>query len=103
MARTPRIVVPGQPLHLIQRGNNRQPTFYADEDYRFYLECLYDAASYHGCAVHAYVLMTNHVHLLLTPFSPQAVSRCMRGRGPAIRALRQSSVPAQWHIMGGAF
>jgi len=81
MARTPRIVVPGQPLHLIQRGNNRQPTFYADEDYRFYLECLYDAASYHGCAVHAYVLMTNHVHLLLTPFSPQAVSRCMQAVG----------------------
>lgn len=81
MARSPRIVVPGQPLHLIQRGNNRQPTFYSEEDYRFYLECLHDAASYYSCAMHAYVLMTNHVHLLLTPFNAQSASQCMQAVG----------------------
>jgi len=48
-------------LHLIQRGNSRQACFYADEDYRFYLERLSEAARKCGCAVHAYVLMTNHV------------------------------------------
>jgi putative transposase len=67
MARMPRIVVPGQALHVIQRGNNRQPVFYHDEDYRTYLETLQQAAVSHSCAVHAYVLMSNHVHLLLTP------------------------------------
>jgi len=81
MARLPRIVIPGQALHLIQRGNNRQATFYADEDYRFYLECLQDASAHHGCVIHAYVLMTNHVHLLLTPLAAHAASRCMQSVG----------------------
>lgn len=67
MARLPRIIVPGQALHIIQRGNNRQPCFFAEDDYRFYLDCLNDAATRYGAQVHAYVLMTNHVHLLLTP------------------------------------
>jgi putative transposase len=53
----PRIVVPGQALHVIQRGNNRQPVFYRNEDYRIYLETLQQAAVSHSCAVHAYVLM----------------------------------------------
>lgn len=81
MARLPRIVIPGQALHLIQRGNNRQATFYADEDYRFYLECLQDASTHHGCAIHAYVLMTNHVHLLLTPRAERAASLFMQSVG----------------------
>lgn len=67
MARLPRIVVPGQALHIIQRGNNRQPCFFADEDYRYYLDCLKDTTTRFGGRLHAYVLMTNHVHLLLTP------------------------------------
>ena len=81
MARLPRIVIPGQALHLIQRGNNRQATFYADKDYRFYLECLQDASAHHGCAIHAYVLMTNHVHLLLTPRAERAASLLMQSVG----------------------
>ncbi|MGB5468091.1 MAG: transposase, partial [Sedimenticolaceae bacterium] len=64
MARKPRHVIPGQPIHLIQRGNNRQATFFADTDYRLYHEVLEDASLRYGCAVHAYVFMTNHVHLL---------------------------------------
>jgi putative transposase len=81
MARMPRIVVPGQALHIIQRGNNRQPVFFSREDYRIYLETLQQAAATHGCAVHAYVLMTNHVHLLLTPKETTGPSCMMQAVG----------------------
>jgi putative transposase len=81
MARLPRIVVPGQALHIIQRGNNRQPCFFADDDYRFYLDCLKDAAKRHGAQVHAYVLMTNHVHLLLTPEAEPTPSMLLQSVG----------------------
>jgi len=57
MARLPRFVIPGQPQHVIQRGNNRQAVFVGDDDYRFYLEGLQDACSKHQCDVHAYVPM----------------------------------------------
>ncbi|MCQ8130235.1 transposase [Methylomonas rivi] len=61
------------PVHAIQRGNNRQAIFFADEDYAQYLRCLKLAAKKHDCRIHAYVLMTNHVHLLLTPTQAQGV------------------------------
>jgi putative transposase len=51
------------PVHLIQRGNDRSARFFADEDYRFYLDHLAEESARHGCAVPAYGLMTNHVHL----------------------------------------
>ena len=60
MARLPRFVITGHPQHVIIRGNNREPIFYSDEDYRFYLDKLQDACIKHQCAIHAYVLMTNH-------------------------------------------
>jgi len=81
MARLPRIVIPKQPLHIIQRGNNREPCFFADEDFRFYLDSLKDASSRHGCRIHAYVLMTNHVHLLLTPESAESPSAVLQSVG----------------------
>jgi len=81
MARRPRHVVPGQAIHLIQRGNNRQAMFFADRDYRFYHEALEDAAVRYRCAVHAYVFMTNHVHLLMTPSSEDGPSRVMQSIG----------------------
>lgn len=81
MARLPRIVVPGLPLHIIQRGNNRLPVFFTEEDYRYYLDTLTEASHQHGCAVHAYVLMTNHVHLLMTPGAKDSVSYCMQALG----------------------
>ena len=65
MPRRARITPPNVPLHLIQRGNNRQACFFADEDYRFYRDWLAEYADKTGCRIHAYVLMTNHVHLLL--------------------------------------
>lgn len=67
MPRRPRIVVPNIPLHIIQRGNNKQACFFSNEDYLFYLQWLEEYALISGCQIHSYVLMTNHVHLLLTP------------------------------------
>ena len=81
MARLPRFSLTGVPQHVIQRGNNRQACFAADEDYRFYLDCLRDASQRYRCAIHAYVLMTNHVHLLVTPGETGAISRFMQHVG----------------------
>lgn len=81
MARRSRFSFPGLPQHLIQRGNNRQIAFFAEADYRFYLKCLGGAARKYGCLIHAYVLMTNHVHLLATPLERYALSRTMQHLG----------------------
>ncbi|MDY6955487.1 MAG: transposase [Pseudomonadota bacterium] len=67
MARLPRYFVADQPLHVIQRGNNREPIFAGEDDDLFYLECLMEAARREGLAIHPDVLMTNHVHLLAAP------------------------------------
>jgi len=67
MPRHPRIDLPHIAQHVVQRGNNRRPCFFQDVDYLRYLSELRELASRVGCAIHAYVLMTNHVHLLLTP------------------------------------
>ncbi|OOG24914.1 transposase [Thioalkalivibrio denitrificans] len=81
MARMPRIVIPGQPLHVIQRGNNRADVFFQRSDYLRYLNDLREAAERYGCAIHAYVLMTNHVHLLLTPDHEQGPAHMMQAVG----------------------
>lgn len=64
MPRRPRIHLDGVPLHIVQRGHNRQPCFFAIADYLAYLEWLGEASRRAGCQLHAYALMTNHVHLL---------------------------------------
>jgi putative transposase len=81
MARLPRYTLPGQPQHVILRGNNRSIIFAADEDYRFFLDCLGDAATRHGCVIHAYVLMTNHVHLLITPEHEGSIGKALQSVG----------------------
>jgi putative transposase len=81
MPRRPRIKLPGAPVHLIQRGNNRQACFFADEDYQTYLHHLCEMAKQFDCAIHAYVLMTNHVHLLVTLNHEDGVSPLMRHLG----------------------
>ena len=81
MPRRPRVIVPNTPQHLIQRGNNRQACFYADEDYQFYLEWLKEHADKTECCVHAYVLMTNHVHLLVSTEKTDAVGAMMKALG----------------------
>lgn len=81
MPRKPRFQLPGVPQHIIQRGNNREPCFYAEEDYFRYLEILKEALSRNQCALHAYVLMTNHVHLLVTPLKEHGISHMMQDLG----------------------
>ncbi len=81
MPRKPRFYVPGAPVHAVQRGHNRSAVFFADLDYLEYLRCLKQAADSCGCAVHAYVLMTNHVHLLLSPERSESVGRLFQSLG----------------------
>ncbi|MBI4986022.1 MAG: transposase [Rhodocyclales bacterium] len=75
MPRRPRIHLDGQPLHIVQRGHNRGRCFFTDGDYRIYLRWLAEALHEADCRLHAYTLMTNHVHLLLTPEKAAAVPR----------------------------
>lgn len=79
--RLPRYFVKGYPQHVIQRGNNRDVIFASDADYLFYLECLAEAAEKHRLQIHAYVLMTNHVHLLATPESEESLPKTMQSIG----------------------
>ena len=78
MARLPRFIILDQPQHVIVRGNNRALLFIADDDHQFYLERLKQACDKHDCEVDAYVLMTNHVHLLITPHTEQGLSKVMK-------------------------
>jgi putative transposase len=77
----PRFQLPGVPQHIILRGNNREACFFEQADYTFYLESLREAADRYGCRIHAYVLMTNHIHLLMTPCFEDAVSSMMQSAG----------------------
>ena len=81
MARLPRYAAPGIPQHVIQRGNDRSALFAADSDYEFFHGCLRAACERYECQVHAYVLMTNHVHLLVTPTDASGPSRMMQSLG----------------------
>ena len=78
MPRKPRFFIADLPIHIAHRGNNRQPIFFTADDYGAYLSWLGEAADRWGCAIHAYVLMTNHVHLLMTPSDAQSISRVMQ-------------------------
>jgi putative transposase len=79
--RKPRLILPGVPQHVIQRGNNREPCFFAESDYRRYLDDLQTSAGKRSCRIHAYVLMTNHVHLLVTPLQGQGIATMMQSLG----------------------
>ena len=103
MARKPRFNLPGVPQHIVQRGNNREPCFFAVDDYHRYLRDLHDAARVNNVVVQAYVLMTNHVHLF------GYTGRCLRhqlsdaGYRPQVRSLYQSQLPPPYrHLVGGA-
>ena len=86
MPRQPRPVIAGQPMHITQRGNNRTVTFVAPDDYGRFTQILRVASERAGCVVHAYVLMTNHVHLLVTPSDASGPARLMQSVG--IRYVR---------------
>jgi putative transposase len=81
MPRKPRFILPGQPQHVIIRGVNREPIFYNERDYRYYLAQLKAAIERHECALHAYVLMTNHVHLLITPAAEHSIGKAIQVLG----------------------
>jgi len=78
MTRRRRIFVPGYPMHVVQRGNNRRTIFYEDCDRIRYLDFLVEATARHGCAVHCYVLMGNHVHMLITPATSKSLEATMQ-------------------------
>ena len=75
MPRKPRFFLADISAHIVQRGHSREPVFFEDGDYRAYLTWLGEAARRYDCAIHAYVLMTNHVHLLATPADKHGISR----------------------------
>ena len=81
MPRRTRLIIPNVPVHITQRGVNRCVTFISDDDFALYLWVLRDASVRARCAVHAYALMTNHVHLLVTPASSDAPACLMRALG----------------------
>ncbi|MEE4378673.1 MAG: transposase [Candidatus Competibacteraceae bacterium] len=81
MPRKPRFHVPGMAVHVVQRGHNRVAVFFADFDYLEYLKRLRQAAEAHGCVIHAYALMTNHIHLLLTPERKESVGLLFQAIG----------------------
>ena len=81
MPRRPRLKLAGVPVHLIQRGNNRGACFFAEDDYQFYLDHLGEACKKYEVELHAYVLMTNHVHLLMTPIHGDGPSQVMKHLG----------------------
>jgi putative transposase len=81
MARPARFILPGVAVHAIQRGNNRASCFRGAGDYAAYLSSLRELSAKFECTVHAYCLMTNHTHLLLTPPSPEALTGMMRELG----------------------
>ena len=81
MARLPRLTLPGYPHHVIQRGNNRQPIFASLEDYQVLLDLLYENAKKFNVALHAYVLMSNHFHLLATPATTDGLPQMMQAVG----------------------
>ena len=81
MARMPRLFIEGFPQHVIQRRNNRSVSFFCDADYAFYLQKLKQAADAQNVLIHAYVLMTNHVHLLVTGPDAQAIPNMMQSLG----------------------
>lgn len=81
MSRKPRFNLPGITQHVIQRGNNREPCFYSVDDYQKYLSILTEVSKANKCHIHSYVLMTNHVHILLTPNQPNAIAHMIQDLG----------------------
>ena len=81
MPRLARLLVPGQPHHVIHRGINRQTIFHDDQDFGFWLKTFREASELRSLAVHAYVLMSNHLHLLVSPSSKNDLSETMKSVG----------------------
>ncbi|MFH1114899.1 MAG: transposase [Pseudomonadota bacterium] len=103
MAQIARVVIPGYPHHVTQRGNRRQPTFFCREDYRAYIDLMSEWCTKHGVDIWAYCLMTNHVHLIAVPASSQSLAL---GIGEAHRRYtRRINFREGWrgHLWQGRF
>ena len=81
MPRKTRMYLPDIPVHVVQRGNNRDACFFCEDEYRYFLDRLREGLGRFGVALHAYALMTNHVHLLMTPRDTAGISRLMQHLG----------------------
>ena len=81
MPRRPRIFLPNTPVHVIQRGNNRQVCFSSDKDRKALAHWLKEGSEKFGLSIHAWVFMTNHIHLLVTPEHPESIAKCMQHLG----------------------
>ncbi|MBK8187587.1 MAG: transposase [Cellvibrio sp.] len=81
MPRRARHYIAHQPYYIVQRGNKREPCFIEIENYQFYLELRQELSKKYGVAVHAYCLMTNHIHFLVTPSTEDAISVVMKQIG----------------------
>jgi putative transposase len=117
MARIGRFVVPDLPHHVTQRGNRRERVFFGDDDYALYRDLLHEACAREGVAVWSYCLMPNHVHLILTPSTPEGLGRAlgkahrrysafinarMRVTGHLFQARFASVVMDETHLMAAA-
>ncbi|MCW9088534.1 MAG: transposase [Gammaproteobacteria bacterium] len=78
MPRKPRFFLPGLPVHIVQRGHSREPVFFEDNDYLAYLRWLKEGAERYKVEIHAYVLMTNHIHILATAGDTEGITRMMQ-------------------------
>jgi REP element-mobilizing transposase RayT len=102
MARLPRLSIAGCPQHIIQRGNNRQACFFAEQDYTVYLDKLKDSTIKHNVSIHAFVLMTNHVHINDSAFDRSEQSSHAKLR-KILRKVRESNISANGNIVGRSF
>lgn len=103
MSRLARSVVPGEPHHVIQRGNRRAAVFHADEERRAYLRLLAEYAALHGVRIWGYCLMTNHVHLIAVPLRAEALARALRGVHTVYAMQYNTRHSVSGHLWQGRF
>jgi putative transposase len=103
MPRRPRLRLAGMPFHVIQRGHNRAACFFSERDYHYYLRELAIQARHHDVAVHAYVLMTNHVHLLMTPARDDGPGQVMKVVGQRYVGYVNRAYGRSGTLWGGRF
>ena len=103
MARIGRFVVPDLPHHVTQRGNRRERVFFGDDDYALYRDLLAEACRREGVAVWSYCLMPNHVHLILTPRTPEGLGRALGKAHRRYAAFVNARLRATGHLFQGRF
>ena len=81
MPRKPRFYIPGFPVHIVQRGHNKNNVFFENEDYKVYLDWLQEGSEWYEVPIHAYALLPNEIHILASPGDKEAASRMMQYQG----------------------